>query len=442
MGVKGLWKLAFPLMLTSLSTHLMMFLDRLILSYYSADAMNAVASTSLIFWIFSFGFLSLSLIAEVFVGQYNGAGRYLEIGKPVWQMIWFSLLTFLIFWPLGIFLGDYVIAEEFKEQGMPFFKWIMLFGPCFVMTGAVSSFFIGRGKPKIIIGVVVIGNIVNFLLEIVLIFGIKGLIPAMGTRGAAIATGFAQVVELLVLFYFFLKEKNRKEFGTMNHAFDKQLFFGCMKVGWPNAVAHMLGMAAWAMFFQMLSSVKKEYISTLVVCQSVYFIFCFTSEGMQKGVTALVSNAIGAGNWPAISKILWSSLKLQAILVLVVAIPLLVFPDILIDIFIKKTTVDHNLLRDMMKGALIWMWLFYIFDSLYWIFVGILTAAGDTRFIMVFNILSAWFFLLVPVYVFVVLLKMSPDLSWKFMTMDLCFAAIICFFRYRSGKWKHALIKP
>eukprot|EP01037_Dinobryon_pediforme_P015386 gene15386-15527_t len=74
--------ISLPLMLTTLSANMMFLLDRLILVRYSIEAMNAVAVAAMSCAIFQFGGVAIASIAEVFVGQYNGAGQHEKTSQP------------------------------------------------------------------------------------------------------------------------------------------------------------------------------------------------------------------------------------------------------------------------------------------------------------------------------------------------------------------------
>lgn len=54
----------------------------------------------------------------------------------------------------------------------------------------------------------------------------------------------------------------------------------------------------------------------------------------------------------------------------------------------------------------VWVWLFYLFDGILWIFGAVLTAAGDTRYIMVTSGITSWLFAILPTAFFV--------LSWGY----------------------------
>ena len=134
--------IAFPLMLAALSVNLMMFCDRIILAYYSLQAMNAVAIATMFIAVFQFGIIAIVSIAEVFVGQHNGAKRYQQLAEPVWQMIWLSLASFIIFMPLAFFTGKWVLPPHYHTLGITYYKIITAFSTIMALSAALSAFFI------------------------------------------------------------------------------------------------------------------------------------------------------------------------------------------------------------------------------------------------------------------------------------------------------------
>ena len=79
-GIRQLFLLCLPLMATELSSALMIFLDRVFLAQYDTHAMVAATTAANIFFIFQIGSVSIAMVGEVFVGQYNGAKQYKQLG--------------------------------------------------------------------------------------------------------------------------------------------------------------------------------------------------------------------------------------------------------------------------------------------------------------------------------------------------------------------------
>ena len=118
-----LWTLASFLMLSSISALSMIFVDRLMLARYSLEAHNTAIEVANLGWAFQTGWTSLATICQVFVSQYCGAGQKHMLSRPVWQMIWFSLFSFLLFIPLAIWCPGLILDEQLKQS---YLFWIVI----------------------------------------------------------------------------------------------------------------------------------------------------------------------------------------------------------------------------------------------------------------------------------------------------------------------------
>lgn len=437
-SMRELWCIAWPLMLMSFSTYAMVFVDRVILARYSAEVMNASVVASAAYLVFMFSALSLALIAEVFVGQYNGSGQLRRIGEPVWQMLWFGLMTVGIFWPAGYLLGDVFLSKESTKVALPYFRCIMTFGPVVPMIGALTAFNVGRGKSGVVTMVVVSGNILNAVLGYVFVFGVEGVVPSMGGFGAGLAMGIAEFSQMVTLFILFLKPKNREVYGTGHYKFKWKEFYKCLRVGAPNAMAFGFGIAAWAFFNDMIAGAGVVYMTALSICQNYFFLFYFVTEGMGKAVTTITANLIGAKKSEYVSKMLISAIKMHGIFVCILMVPLIFYSGPFIRLFLEgnESVVGIVGLYEMVDDALIWAWVTVLFNGIFWIFMSLLTAAGDTKFIMYLNMISAWTFLMFPAYLFIKVLGYPASWAWKIMVIDIFMMCLFVYLRYRSGKWR------
>lgn len=442
-SLRELWAISLPLMLSMMSGSLMLFLDRMLLAQFSIDALNACVNASVIAAAIQFAFLTTSAIAEVFVGQYNGAGQYQKIAVPVWQMIWFSVMSSLLFLPVGIFAGPLFFFETpYASLEIEYFKWIMLFGPVFCMSGALSAFYIGRGSVKFVTLVVIFANLLNVVLDLLLIFGYKSYIPSFGIAGAAIATGISQVAQCLILFLGFMREKYRHCFGTANWAFNKECFLKCLRIGLPNSLAHTLEIIAWAVFFRMMTSAGEQHITVVAICQSIFLLFTFIAEGISKGATAIAANLIGAKKWDLVWKLFRSGVKFYFQAFLILGLILVVDPGPLIDWFIGRDMAieSRESIRTIAMSACIWMWVYFLFDGIHWLVAGLLTAAGDTKFVLLVAGLSSWIFAILPIYYFINILGYQADTAWLITAFYGCVVCSIYLLRFKSEKWRKASI--
>jgi len=412
----------------------MLFCDRIIIANYSLEAMNAATTASVFCSIFQYGLIGIASIAEVFVGQNNGAKKYNKVASACWQMIWFSIFCFPIFLVIAKFSAPYILPTyHYNDFALPYFQWIMFILFLFGIQTAISSFFIGIGKVRVITFSTIVANILNIILSIALVFGIKGYFPSYGTKGAAIATGISQLFQIFILSLIFFKAKYREKYNTHKIVFDFKLIKKCLKIGFPTSAGHMIEITAWGLILYMMSNLGDQYITTMVVGQNIYAVIAFATSGLQKGVCTVSANLLGSKDYEKVKKAWKSAVKLLLIIALIVSIVLLIYPNYLIDVFLSKdiTLAKNENLFFLIRITCVFLWFYLIFDGLTWITGGVLTSAGDTVFIMVMNALGAWFFALLPVYIFIVKMKGSPIFVWALMVFYGIMNSICFYIRYK-----------
>ena len=111
-SVGEIWTLSWPMILSAAASKLLLFGDRVVLSYYSADAFNVNVASTPWCWAFVFVFISYTGVAEVFVGRYNGSRQHWRIGPVVWQMVFFSFALYAVVLPIVGGATKYMIAAK------------------------------------------------------------------------------------------------------------------------------------------------------------------------------------------------------------------------------------------------------------------------------------------------------------------------------------------
>jgi len=443
-SLSELWTLSYPMILAFMSGFLMMFFDRLFLANYSMASMNAAATAGMVAVIFLYGPATITSIAEVFVGQFNGAGEYRKTASPVWQMLWFSAALVPFYLALTTWGGPYLLPEyHYVDEGLPYFQWVLYFGAAVPAIAALSSFFVGIGKTRYVMAVTIFGNLANIILDPILIFGYFGLTEPLGARGAAIATGVSQLSQVVIFFALFLTRQYKEKYGTTLCRFDPQLFLRCLKVGVPSSIGHMFEWTAWAITLRMMAFAGEHYLTIATIGQSMYMLVAFGVEGVQKAVTTLTANRIGAKKEAGIWKVWQSGVKLLLLSAIPFGILLIGYPDPIIREFLSTETPpsDVALLFPLLRLTAAGVFAYYIFDGLTWITIGVLTAAEDTWFVMWINAMTAWFFGMAPILFFLVVLNWSPVWYFFFMSFYGASNALIFYSRMKTKPWLPILSK-
>lgn len=434
-----MWTIAWPLILALLSTSLMMFADRLFLAQYSVEALTAAAHAGTAAYAIFVMPITIIGITEVFVGQYHADDQRYRMGEFTWQMIWLSIFLTPLFYLLGKYLPLLLFAGTGNEENETiYFRTIVYFGSLVTMIPALMGYFAGQGKVKIITIAAVLANLVNCGLDWLLIFG-WNFIPELGIYGAAIGTVIASLFQILFFLCFFFRKEDRENNGTTHFGLNVSDFWRCIKIGFPAGIAHLSEMIGHLAFFRLMILADPYYMIIASMMQSFYLLTLFLVEGLSKAVTAISSNLIGASVFKPIGNVVLSACRLQclfAILVLSVAIFL---PERLLSLLLSSD--DMYLLKDplffpLFKRTVFWVASFFLVDGLVWSFIGLLTAAGDTRFIMLVGVIVQWLCYFLPVYIAIRYLGLGVDTAWMLIVISALLILIIYVIRYRNQKWK------
>lgn len=442
-SMRELCSLTFPLMLSSFSVTTMVFIDRLFLAHYSTDALNAVANAMTFGWAYLFAWMVLGSISEVFVAQYNGAKLFNKLGEPVWQMIWVSIFSIFFFVPLALGVEQWFFQDpnQYLERG--YLKWMFWFGPTMPLYGALCGFFIGQGKTRLVTFLAFFANFVNVGLDYLLIFGKEGWIEPMGIEGAAIATSGSLVFEILILMVIFLNASNRLNFGTGRWAFNIKILWECVRVGLPSAVFICIELMAWAFFYQIMTQLGTNHITVASIGQSLIIFFYFFAEAVGKATSTIAGNLIGAQRPWVISQVINRGLFLHLIFFAIMIVFFYVGFDFILIQFLPDFDLEQlDILKESIRFCLYASCFYLFFEGIRLVYAGVLTAAGDTLFLLIGGSLSVWILLIAPVYYWVLQGQRSVETAYMICVLYSFSIALCYFMRFWSGKWRSLALSP
>lgn len=436
--MRQFWSIAVPLMMSSLSGMVMLFVDRLILAYYSMEAHNVAVEAANVGWPFLAGWMALCSVTQIFVAQNYGAGNYRQLGQSVWQIIWLVLGSVLIFSAMALSCPRMLFGSEasFETQRV-YLRLMLIFGPFQGLFSALNGFFIGQGKTFLTTIVILVGNMLNGFCCYLLVFGYGDLIPRMGATGAAISMNVAVVGQAAILFFFFLKPENRVTYGTGECSWQPQLLKSCILVGLPQALFCFLEVAGWGVFYKMMSLLSEKHLTVAGIVQNLLILFMFFGEGLSRAVAAMAGNAIGAGRIDVVFKIVRIGFISMTFFAVVFAGLLWFSHQLIIDQFLSNVppemrTILYPSLVFGFANAVVYKYL----EGIRMVIAGALTAAADTFFLLLGGTCSIWLFMVIPIYLFVMIPKASIETALVLCSFYTCISAIIYLIHFYRGSWQ------
>ena len=432
-SLKELLRISIPLMLTFFSGNFLMLCDRFFLGHYSVESMEGAVTASALIILFQQPLMRIASMTQVFVGTNFGASRHHLLGELVWQMIWFSLFSMVITLPLAFFIAPLIFGEGFiASHASSYFYPLAWANFLFPLSIALSSFYIGRGKTKVVFLSTLLMHVINIGLDPLLIFGIKGILPPLGAQGAAIATAIAQGSYCTLLFVLFLGKEKRALYKTDNYAFKWRPFWELLRVALPRAASRLIVLSAWVAAATLFLAKGGDYMHIFSIAATLTCFFNFINDGMHQGIVTLASNLIGAKNYQPIWKVVRSAFILLITSSLLLLIPFVFYPEILAFLFPK--IVDANFLP-IFKQACLWIWAYFVCYGFNAIAMGILTSSKDTLFHLIV-IPSIWLTTYLPLYYAINAWNWPPEQLWSVMAWDCLVFGTIFFLRALKEKWR------
>jgi len=443
-GMLELLWISVPIILSLVSSAVMTIIDRWFLAHYSTAALNGAVMANMPVWTIQYFVITLASIAAVFVGQFNGAKEFKRVGSAVWQMIWLCLALIPLFFLLGLGAAQFIFqgSPEVVEQATLYYKWMMCFGFVSTLIAAVTSFYVGRGKTLFVLVSAILGNLINVLLNSVLIFGYKDFIPPLGVEGAAIATILGQVIQCGFLFVFFWSKENITKYGTTDYTFDWELCKSSVIIGLPAALDRLVNVAGWTVFILLMARLGSVHLSVITITQSMMLFFTFINQGIGRAVSSIAANSIGSKQWDNLWKLILSAITLNTILFVIYGLFFMVYPESFFNIFLPDhvETASRSEIVRLVLMSCSWLWVAVLVDAYRWVFIGLLTAVGDTRFVMWVGCISVWIFAIFPTYFFVAYLDVPVSYSWAFSGGYYCIVCCLYAWRFTREKWKGRLM--
>ncbi|MEO8502111.1 MAG: MATE family efflux transporter [Vicinamibacteria bacterium] len=439
-GGREVLNLGLPLILSMMSVTIQHFVDRIFLTWWSTEAVAGVTTGGFAIYVLTGLFSGTAEYATPFVSQYVGAKREDRIGAVVYQAAYFSVLA----GALG-FLLSYLVPALFDAVGHAqsmrvheiAYSRILLRGtlPTVLMV-ALSTYFAGRGRTRIVMSVTVFATLVNVLFDWILIFGKMGF-PALGTTGAAYSTVLSQMLGAFAYLGLILNAPERRAHGFLDFRFEPRLFLRLLKLGVPSGLQPSLEILAFTLFMFVIGNIGVVPLAATSIAFNLNTIVFLPAVGLGYGVSTLVARYLGMHRPALADRAIKSGLVISQLYMMVCSSVYVFAPGLLLAPY--AAGADPATFAEVSRVATIllrFVAFYSIFDMVNLICAGGLKGAGDTRFPVAATVVVSWAVMLLPTWWFCVRGGEGVYVAWVFATLYVVILGVVMFLRYRRGAWQ------
>lgn len=277
-----------------------------------------------------------------------GEGKKEEGGKIVGSAVTVSIIFSIILSVIAYFFLPKLVymfgcTENVYQYAVDYGKIIILGAPFMIIYSALSQLIRADGSPKYSMVLLVVGAILNIILDPIFIFAFN-----MGVKGGAIATVIGQIVSFVMAILYLKKVKSvklEKESFKVDNSITRTLGLG---------LSSFITQSTVLALFVFMNNMMTKYgaltkygadipLSVYGVISKINSLYISTILGISIGAQPIIGFNYGAGNYERVKETLRKVLTINLVVGLIFNIIFYLFPKEIVSIFITNSDPNYKL---------------------------------------------------------------------------------------------------
>lgn len=306
---RKIFAVALPIIIQNAITNFVALLDNIMVGQLATAQISGVTivNNNLMF-IFNICLFGASAGAGIFTTQFRGSGDQKGIRHTMrFKLILCCLLAvatgFAFYYLADPLIGLYLTGEGSPEMAAATltagreYMYMMLWGMLpFAVTNAYSSTLRECGHPKIPMAAAIVATFVNLVGNYILIFGHFGA-PAMGVKGAALATVISRYVETaIVVIWIHTNPEHCPYAKGLYRSFHipRKLFGDILRKGTPLLLNEFMWTVGMALVNQCYSTCALDVVPAMSISTTIYNLAAVVFRSLGNTVGIFMGQMLGA----------------------------------------------------------------------------------------------------------------------------------------------------
>ncbi len=377
---------ALPLTIAQLVHLLYNVVDRIYIGHMEEGTSIALTGIGLTFPVITLIMAFTALFGNGGVPLFamaRGAGDEEKAGKILGNSFALLLVSSVILTTLGyVFCKPILFAFGASDESFVYardYLNIYLIGTVFSMiTTGMNGYINAEGFPKIGMVSIILGAVVNIILDPVFIFVFR-----MGVKGAALATVISQMISAIWVLSFLFGRKAIIQLRKENIRIKKDITKDIFKLGTSNFIMQGTAFLVQVSCNTTLQSFGGDmYVGIMTVANSIREIFMLPVNGIVNGAQPVISFNYGAGDYERTKSGIKFNTYLGAVYTLVAWALVLIFPKVWFGVF-----SDDAVMAEAGTTALRVYFFGFVFMALQFAGQSTFQAVGDAKHAIFFSLL-------------------------------------------------------
>lgn len=274
--------------------------------------------------------MGASSLVSFYLGQGNPAkARHIVGNALVMVLLASALLSFI-----GIRYGELMLAwmgaeGEIFTAGLSYLQAYAWLGVFAVLSMAFSSLLRNDGRPGFVTLIMVVGGLLNVLLDYLLM-----LVFPFGLAGVATATMLSQAVTGLACLWHFFTPRSQLRISWDTLRPDLRLMGETVRLGVSSFLMYLYLSVVLALHNKALLAVGTSlHVAAYGVISYTEAFFYLVFEGIAMGIQPIASFNAGAGHWRRVLRIRNLALGVTLGIALCAMFPLYLWPEAAVYLF-------------------------------------------------------------------------------------------------------------
>lgn len=294
--------LAVPTIISMLITSIYNMADTYFVSKLGTSASGAIGIVlSLMAIIQAIGFMigmGSSSHISIFLGEEeNEKADEFASSAVIMAFILGIILAGTCIWydeKLMKFLGS---TDTILPYAIEYGRYILIGAPFMCVAFVLDNLLRGEGKSRLAMIGIASGGILNILLDLILILGMK-----LGIKGAGISTTISQIISCGVLLYWFLSGKTTLNLLVTRISKSPKTYFGILKNGIPSFARQGLASAATVLLNIAAAGYGDSAVAGMSIVGRVFMFIFSIIIGFVQGYNPVAGYNYGAENMRRVKK--------------------------------------------------------------------------------------------------------------------------------------------
>ncbi len=427
---KDNFHLAYPVVISQLGHTLVALSDSIIIGHTGKVPLAAVSLGNSLFNIFMVTGIGMSYGLTPLIAQENGRGNKKAIGHLLSHSLIINMVVGVLLSAVIYFGSSHLVLlkqeADVAEQARPFLRYLGFSFIPLMLFLSFKQFAEGLGFTRQAMNISIIGNIINVLIGITLVYGLFGM-PRMGVVGVGIATFTDRLIMGITMAFYVLKSPRFKPY-LQSFGF-RQLEWASIKkilgIGTPVALQYIFEISAFSGAAVIVGWMGAAELAAHQIALSLAAMTYMMASGISAAAGIKSGNNFGKKDYHSLRHSAIASYHMVLVLMGTTALMFMLFKNLLPAMYINDPQVIH-----IAAGLLVIAAFFQLFDGTQVVGLGILRGLGDVRVPTLITLLAYWGIGIPLGYVLGIQLDYGVEGVWWALLLGLLTASVLLFFRF------------